>query len=143
MSNAIYVSQFKGNLWKDVEGPLTSQGGKSYWKLTLRTTGTHSKASFRANTVWTPVILFGEAGEWAANNLGNGDYVNFTNARLNLGQSEDQTVYKTKDGGYQAKGNSLLVFPVDTEEGVVIPITILSKDPSKNKSTKPTQAELF
>ena len=134
-SNPIYVTGWKGNLVSDVEEVVSAQK-ETYWRVKIASNNTHSRSD---RTAFPRVMFFNEAGRFAAT-LKKGDYIEITEARLNLGELEDP--WEDKDGNSIAQSSTLFVNPIRTDGGILVPIKVLSSKDSRGKPADSEQQEL-
>lgn len=134
-SNPIYVTGWKGNLVSDVEEVVSAQK-ETFWKVKIASNNTHSRSD---RTAFPQVMFFNEAGRFAAT-LKKGDYIEITEAMLNLGELEDP--WKNKDGNWVPQSSTLRVNPIRTDGGILVPIKVLSSKDSRGKPAESKQQEL-
>ena len=137
-NNAIVVSQVKGNLVKDISEVFTSNRGKEYCTAVIAC----NNINRNPDDTWYPKVYFFDSCISFAKDLKQGDFIEITRALLNPGEIQD--LWTDKAGNQRAQSSALMVMPVNTENGRVIPVKLIKK--KEVSSTKPkveTQTEMF
>ena len=123
-SNAISVDCVKGNLTEDPSEIKVSGGGKQYVRVTMAANGV-TKEDPSNPKPWFPTLVFFDECISFASSLSKGDFIQITKAQLIPGELE--APYQDKKGNYRSQNSGLMIYPVRTEQGVVIPVKVIKK----------------
>jgi len=123
-SNAISVDCVKGNLVENPSEIKVSNSGKKYIRVTMAANGV-TKEDPGNPKPWFPTLIFFDECLSFASSLSKGDFIQITKAQLIPGELE--APYKDKKGNYRSQNSGLMIYPVRTEAGVVIPVKVIKK----------------